>query len=294
MRLVSVTKTATKSLRKGPGLFGGQSGPGAELPAGQPPQHRPNPRTNRALASSLNSRPLRSKPLVSPHLRRDPRLRIWIARSIVALAILFGFSLGFDWRAGLTLAVIYVAADTVFRSRTTAPVPAGVRVTSAQRFTRRRLRVLQPAGYMALHARRIPGTSHVIDHVVVGPAGIFTLDSQRLDRRLPLRAIGGMIYYGNESMESRFDHAAHEAKHAFNLIAKELERVKVRVKPAMVLYGPSISWVIMKVKGVDVFDGSRVGTYFRQQTKIAGKNRLTTSQIAMVLAAAARALPPME
>ena len=93
---------------------------------------------------------------------------------------------------------------------------------------------------MALHARSIPGTRHVIDHVVIGPAGVFTVDSQRLDRRLRCGPSAGCFYYGNESMESRFDHAAHEARHAFNLIAKELERVKVRVKPAMVLYGPSI------------------------------------------------------
>jgi len=62
----------------------------------------------------------------------------------------------------------------------------------------------------------------------------------------------------------------------------------------MVLYGPSISWMIMKVKGVDVFDGSRVGTYFRRQSKAVGKHRLNHSQIAEILAAAAQALPPLE
>ena len=191
---------------------------------------------------------------------------MWITRAIVAVVIFAGFTIGLNWRIGLTAAVIYIAADSIFRSKTTAVVPAGVRVTSAQRFTRRRLRVLQPAGYLALHARSIPGTKHIIDHVVVGPAGVFTLDSQRLDRRLPLRAMGGMLYHGRESMEDRFDHAIHEAKHAANLIAAELGQ-RVRVRPVMVLYGPNISWVIMRLKGVDVFDGSRVGTYFRRQTK---------------------------
>ncbi|MGN6794418.1 MAG: nuclease-related domain-containing protein, partial [Streptosporangiaceae bacterium] len=260
-----------------------------EAPAKEPS----HPRHNRALANSLNSRPMTSRPLVSPHLRNDPRLRVWVTRAIVAVVILIGFTIGLNWRIGLTAAVIYIAADSIFRSKTTGVVPAGVRVTSAQRFTRRRLRVLQASGYMALHARRIPGTKHIIDHVVVGPGGVFTLDSQRLDRRLPLRAMGGMLYHGRESMEARFDHATHEAKHAANLIAAELGQ-RVRVRPAMVLYGPSISWVIMKVKGVDVFDGSRIGTYFRRQTKAVAKHRLNTSQIAMVLAAAARALPPMQ
>jgi Nuclease-related domain len=248
---------------------------------------------NRALANALNSRPLTSRPLVNPHLRSDPRLRIWIARLVVALAIFAGFAIGLSWRIGLTAAIIYIAADSILRSKTTSAVPAGVRVTSAQRFTRRRLRVLHPSGYVALHARSIPGTRHVIDHLVVGPAGVFTIDSERLDRRLPIRAIDGMLYHGRTSMEERFDHAKHEAKHAATLIAAELGR-RVRVRPVIVLYGPSISWLVMNVKGVDVFDGSRIVTYFRRQSKAVGEHRLNHSQIAMVLAAAANALPPLE
>jgi hypothetical protein len=287
---VRMTKSAPAPQRKGPGLLGGN---GAETPAAESPAQEPGrSRHNRALANSLNRRPLTTKALVNPHLRNDPRLRVWIIRAVVAFMLLVGFTIGLNWRIGVTAAVIYVAADSVFRSKTSAVVPAGVRVTSAQRFTRRRLRVLQASGYTALHARRIPGTSHIIDHVVVGPAGVFTIDSQRLDRRLPLRAMGGMLYHGRESMEGRFDHAVHEAKHAAKLIAAELGQ-RVRVRPAMVLYGPSISWVIMKVKGVDVFDGSRVGVYFRRETKAVARHRLNSSQIAMVLAAAARALPPL-
>ncbi|MGN6676205.1 MAG: NERD domain-containing protein [Streptosporangiaceae bacterium] len=287
---VRMTKSAAKPQRKGPGLLGGN---GAEVPAESHGQEPGRPRHNRALANSLNSRPLTSRPLVNPHLRHDPRLRVWITRGVVAFVLLIGFTIGVNWRIGLTAAVIYLAADGILRSKTTAAIPSHVRVTSAQRFTRRRMRVLQTSGYMALHARRIPGTKHIIDHVVVGPAGVFTIDSQRLDRRLPLRAKGGMLYHGRESMEERFDHAVQEGKYAARLIAAELG-LRVRVRPVMVLYGPSISWMIMKVKGVDVFEGSRIGMYFRRETKAVAKHRLSTSQIAMVLAAAARALPPME
>ena len=323
---------SVRSLRKGPGLLAGSGSEaetpmagtgneaetpmagtgsepetpltGAQMPEVQPagiepadPQpsgwQRYRPAGNRALANTPNSRPLMSRPLINPHLRSDPRLRVWITRLVVALAVLAGFAIGLSWRVGLTAAIIYIAADSLLRSKTTSAVPAGVRVTSAQRFTRRRLRVLQPSGYVALHARAIPGTRHVIDHVVVGPAGVFALDSERLDRRLPIRAIGGMLYHGRTSMEGRFDHAQHEAKHASTLITAELGQ-RVRVRAVMVLYGPSISWVIMKVKGVDVFEGSRIGTYFRRQSKAVGEHRLNHSQIAMVLAAAARALPPLE
>jgi len=243
--------------------------------------------------------PLISRPLISPRLRADPRLRVWVTRAVIAFALYIGFTIGPGWRYGLTAAAIYVAADSLFRSKTAAVVPASVRITSAQRFTRRRLRILRTAGYHALHARTVPGTKHVIDHVVIGPAGVFTLDSQRLDRRLPLRMIGGMLYHGRVSMESRLDHATLEAEYAATLIAAETGRAAA-VRPVMITYGPNTSWRIMRLKGVDVLDGSRIGTYFRRQSKevkrrpaAAGQGRLTGEQIETIVAAAGRALPPL-
>jgi hypothetical protein len=210
----------------------------------------------------------------------------------VAAVVYAGFMIWHGWRVGLTAAVVFIAADTVYRSKTMSTVPAAARVTAAQRSTSRRLKVLQPAGYLALNARSIPGTRSVIDHVVVGPAGIFTIDSQRLDRRLPLHAIGGMLYHGPRSMENRLDHAQEEARQAASLVTAELG-YKVMPRPAMVIYGPSIPWVIMTLKGVDVFDGSRVGTYFRRQSKATRKQHLDSGQIEEIYEAAARALPPV-
>lgn len=236
--------------------------------------------------------PLTSRPLISPRLRADPRLRVWVTRTVVSLVLFIAVSMWKDWRYGLTAAVIYAGADTIYRSKTTGITPAWVRVTSAQRRTGRRLRVLRTAGYMALHARTIPGTNTVIDHVVVGPSGIFTVDSQLMDPRLPVTASKGMLYHGPVSQVERIDHARFEASHAAALIATELGQ-RVRVRPAMVVYGPSIPWTIVRLKGVDVFDGRHVSTYFRKQSKATAGHHLDSAQVALVFAAAAHALPPL-
>ena len=56
---------------------------------------------------------------------------------------------------------------------------------------------LAPSGYISLHGRMIPGTESVIDHLVIGPAGVYAVGSQRWDRRLPVRATqGGQLYHG--------------------------------------------------------------------------------------------------
>jgi hypothetical protein len=237
------------------------------------------------------SSPLASRQIVNPRLGDDPRLRIWIIRIIVAIVVYFGFLFWHGWRLGLTAAAIYVAGDMLFQSRHLTVVPASARVTVAQRNTRRRLKMLEPLGYISLNARTIPGTTHVIDHLVIGPGGIFAVDSERLDDRLQIRARGGKLFYGKDNMEPRLDHAHMEADHAARLIAAQLGR-RVRVQPAMVIYGPALPWVVLRFNGVDVFDGGRVGTYFRRQSKETRQRQLSSSEIAKVFSAAAHALPP--
>ena len=274
-----------------------QPGPTASHPAGSPPAaNRPagsptaakGPAANRPAAKG----PAANRPAVGSRLKADTRLRAWIIRLIVCLVAYLGFMFWLGWRVGLSAAVVCAAIDVIYRSRTSSIVPASNKVTVAQRYTRRRLKVLQPAGYLALNARTIPGTTSVIDHLVIGPAGVFSLDSELLDKRLTLRAKGGMLYHGGRSMEGRLDHAQEEADHAADLIAAELGQ-RIRVRPAMVIYGQNIPWVIMRFKGIDVFDGGRVGTYFRRQSKATRGRQLSASQIAMVHAAAERALPPL-
>ena len=142
----------------------------------------------------------------------DPRMPIWIRRAVLAAAAGIVVGIFLDWRVGLTAAAIVAILDTIHRSRTTAVIPAAVRVTSAQRRTRRRLLLARRSGYLTLNGRAIPGTDCIIDHLIVGPAGVFAVDSERWDRRLPLRATqGGHLYHGPYSQTNRLKHAQMEA-----------------------------------------------------------------------------------
>jgi hypothetical protein len=245
----------------------------------------------RATASQVSG-PIYSRPLINPRLRADPRVRVWITRTLICLIAFTAVTIWQNWRYGVTAAVICAAIDTLFKSKMTTITPTEARVTSAQRRTKSKLKVLQAAGYMSLTTRRIPGTKSIIDHVVIGPGGIFTLDSQRMDTRLPVRAIGGKLFHGPNMQEDKLDHARYEAERAAELIGAELGR-RVRVRPAMVIYGPSVPWVVTRLKGVDVFDGKHVSTYFRRRTKEAAAHRLDEAHITRLYTAAAHALPPL-
>jgi hypothetical protein len=222
----------------------------------------------------------------------DPRMPIWIRRAVLAAAAGIVAGIFLDWRAGLTAAAIVAILDTIHRSRTTAVIPAAVRVTSAQRRTRRRLLVARRSGYLTLNGRAIPGTNCIIDHLIVGPAGVFAVDSERWDRRLPLRATqGGHLYHGPYSQTGRLKHAQMEAAMAGRLISEALGR-KQRIRPAMVIYGPTVPWTVARISGVDVFSGRRLRKYLRAQSRARREQRLTHEEIERIHEAADRVLPP--
>jgi hypothetical protein len=225
-------------------------------------------------------------------LAADPRLPIWITRGLVAIAAAAAATMWQDWRLGLTAAALVIVVDIIYRSRTTSVIPAAVRVTSAQRRTRRRLALLKGAGYVALNARAIPGSNSVIDHLVIGPPGVFAVDSERWDRRLPVRAAtAGRLYHGPFSQEQRLDHAQWEAGQATMLLSAALGD-RIIVRPAMAIYGPTIPWTVASLRNVDVFAGRRLRKYFRRKARERDAPRLDSGQIGLIHAAAARALPP--
>jgi Nuclease-related domain len=227
-------------------------------------------------------------------LAGDPRLPIWIMRAVLALAAGVGVTIWQGWRLGLTAAAFVAIADTLFRSRTTSVIPASVRVTSAQRRTRRRLLLLRPAGYVALHRRAIPGSDAVIDHLVIGPGGVFAVDSERWDRRLPVRSVSSdLLYHGPYSQRDRLKHAEWEARQAASRLSHVLGET-VSVRPAMAIYGPTVPWIVATLDGVDVFGGRRVRKYFKRQSRTSRDARLGAGRVEDIHVAAALALPPAD
>ena len=52
---------------------------------------------------------------------------------------------------------------------------------------------LAASGVRLLHDRRIPGTRANIDHIAVGPTGVYVIDAKRYKRRPSLRIEGGLV-----------------------------------------------------------------------------------------------------
>jgi hypothetical protein len=225
------------------------------------------------------------------HLARDPRRRVWLWRAVVAVVILVGLSIVNLWLLGLTLAVLVVIADTIIRSRRVFVGPAAVRQAAARRSTRKQLAKLERAGYRALHDIAIPGTEDQIDHLVIGPAGVFAIDSEAWDKRLPIRTRNGrQLWHGPFSMKDRLEHARWESERTATRLSAALGS-PVTVRPAMAVYGPRVHWDVATIRDVDVFSGPRLRKYLRRMARHKDTQLLTDGEVEKIDRAAHTAFP---
>jgi hypothetical protein len=221
-------------------------------------------------------------------LIQEPKYRHLRRRVIIAALVGVGVGvLLVDWRLGITAAIIAAIADTIYHAQLVSTVPAWRRPSVAERHTEAQLRKLERSGYRSLHARAIPGTDAQIDHLVVGPTGVYAVDSEKWDKRLPVRTQSHRkLFHGPFSKKDRLDEARMEATKASELISQELGR-EIAVVPSLAIYGPKIPWKILKVRDVDVFDGSRVRKWITRRER-----SLTEEEIDQIYEISLRVLPP--
>jgi Nuclease-related domain len=229
------------------------------------------------------------------HLSANPRMRAWQRRAIIAVivgvVILF---ISRSWRLGLTLAVLAAIADTIYWSRRAYTRQGDGKLNAAQRRTRKQLAKLERAGYRTMHSVPIPGSDEQIDHLVVGRAGVFSIDSEAWDKRLPVRTSSHrQMYLGPQSMNHRLEHAQWESDQVARLLSGQLGS-PVTVRPAMAVYGPKIPWDIATIRDVDVFSGPKLRRYLRRRAKQNRGHLLSASDVERIDKAARIAFPHQE
>jgi len=214
------------------------------------------------------------------HLSENPRMRAWQWRVIIAVIAGVAFGILFhNWKWGLTFAVLAAIADTIIRSRVTYNGPAGVRLTRAQKNTLRQLNSLERRGYRAMHILPIPDSEEQIDHLVIGPAGVFAIDSEDWDKGMAVRTRSHrQLWHGPHNMKDRLEHAHWEADQASSLLSA-VTGSPVTVHAAMAVYGPKIPWDVAEIRDVDVFSGPRLRKYLRRRAKKRDTQPLHASEI---------------
>ena len=231
----------------------------------------------------------------------DIQVRFWRVRLIIMVIVGAVFAIVTrSWEIALTLAILAGIVDTVYRSRKAAHYQVASPHPGARKRTRGQLARMPREGYFTLNDRPIPGTGEVIDHLVVGPSGVYAIDSEKWDAKLPVRTQNHMkLYLGPQSQKDRLDHAAWEAGQASQILSEALG-TEIPVRPALAIYGPQIPWDIATIRNVDVFTGGALRKYLKRRARPRGGGAqlsrepsvtLTREEVRTIYEAAQRVLP---
>lgn len=224
-----------------------------------------------------------------------PDVQMGFIRDRVIIVLIVGvlsFIIVRSWALSITLMIIAFVLDMVRRQRSAVLYVNGGAHPGARKATSKQLRKMRRDGYLTLDARPIPNSREYIDHLVIGPTGVYAIDSERWNPKLPIRTWNGKkLYHGPESQKDRLEHAVWEASQASELLSGALG-FEVKVRPALAIYGPKIPWDITTIRDVDVFTGPALRKYLKARKRSKdGAPRLTREEVQTIYDAATRVLP---
>jgi hypothetical protein len=153
------------------------------------------------------------------------------------------------WLAALTL----LGLGWRLRFRVSEDARNWRRGARGERRTARQLDRLTDRGWVVFHDLAVPGFRANIDHLAVGPSGIFLIDSKNWRGRLVF-APDGTLWHGSYPMTAALATIGFEVA----AIADALETPRSAVEPLIVIHGSAIPWGEQFLGGVGILPGRQL------------------------------------
>jgi hypothetical protein len=162
-----------------------------------------------------------------------------------------------------------VAAGWGLRFRPSPEAVAWRRGAVGERRTARVLAALERHGWVVLHDLAVPRSRANIDHLVIGPGGVFVIDSKQYRGRLKLDP-SGRLWHGRYPLAPALRAVSFEADQA----AQVLTDPDVVVVPVMAVHGTQVPWGNVVMEGVPVVSARRLPSMLRQLPAVLGAERV--------------------
>ena len=172
-------------------------------------------------------------------------------------------------RLSLVGALTAVAAGWGLRFRSSPDAVAWRRGASGERRTARLLELLERHGWAVLHDLALPGSRANLDHLLIGPGGVFAIDSKQYRGRLQLDAVG-KLWHGRYPLAPAVRAASWEADQA----AQVLPDPGMAVVPIVAVHGAQVPWGKVVTDGVPVVSARRLPSMLRQLPVVLGPERV--------------------
>jgi Nuclease-related domain len=166
-------------------------------------------------------------------------------------------------------ALAAVAAGWGQRFRPSPDAMAWRRGAAGERRTARLLTPLEQHGWAVLHDLAVPGRPANLDHLIIGPGGVFAIDSKQYRGRLQLDAVG-KLWHGRYPLAPTLRAASWEADQA----AQVLPDPGMAVVPIVAVHGAPVPWGKVVTDGVPVVAARRLPSMLCQLPVVLGPERV--------------------
>ena len=136
---------------------------------------------------------------------------------------------------------------------------------AGERRTARLLAPLERHGWAILHDLAVPGSTANLDHLVIGPGGVFVIDSKQYRGRLQLDP-SGRLWHGRYSLTPILRAVSWEA----DRVAQALPDPGVVVRPIMAIHGAQVPWGKVVIDGIPVVAARRLPSMLCQLPAVLG------------------------
>jgi hypothetical protein len=181
--------------------------------------------------------------------RRRPRILVFGA--VVAIVGLLVLMVNPLWGGVVLLFDVVVVASALFA--TPNSITAWQTGAQGELRTARLLEPLEGEGFRVLHDRKIPGSRANIDHIVIGPPGIYVVETKSLGGALQIR--DDEVFVSGRRRTKMIDEVKREALAVQTALAKELAARGWMVSPVICVHRADLPWLRSEVAGVRIVSG---------------------------------------
>jgi Nuclease-related domain len=172
-------------------------------------------------------------------------------------------------RLGLVVGVLAaIAVGWGLRFRPSPDAVAWRRGAAGERRTARLLSPLERQGWVVLHDLAVPGSAANIDHLAIGPGGVFVVDSKQYRGRLQFDP-SGRLWHGRFPLHPTLRAVSFEADRAAQVLADPQV-----VVPIIAVHGVQVPWGKLVIQGVPVVSARRLPSMLRTLPAVLGPERV--------------------
>lgn len=144
-----------------------------------------------------------------------------------------------------------------------------------ERKTGRHLAGLVEAGFVVLHDRKVPGYGGNLDHIVIGPTGVWAVETKNLAGKVVID--GDSLRIGGRRQDKIVDQVYREAAAIQVALATSLRELALTVTPVICLHRGELPFFNKTVRGVRLASGRQLERLIRD-----GDVRLDSAEVQQV------------